>query len=277
MALGYSLHRHEGIWWQQQSPFHCKPAIRLEEISPGEARPWWFRSLAGYSHAVPEGAPANSVITMMMLRREQGKPFGLEDLSSRRRSQVRRGLKKTEVKRIDDLEPLMEDVRQIVISTRMRTGVGLPVSHYTDHFDGWKKSILKLFAMEDRPWWGGFIDGRLVAYYQTTLLEDMLSIGAAKSHSDFLANCPNDAILYVVMEEAFNRMGCRCVEYGDWSPEDERLQYFKQSYGFAKHEFPEHIHLNPLARPVLRLRRALLRRRRAAPAAVQPVNEEGKE
>ena len=171
----------------------------------------------------------------------------------------------------------MEDVRQIVISTRLRTGVGLPVSHYTDHFAEWRRSILKLFAMKDRPWWGGFVDGRMVAYYQTTLLDDMLTIGAAKSHTDFLANCPNDAILYAVMEEAFNRMGCRCVEYGDWSPEDERLQFFKQSYGFVKCDLPEDIHLNPLAGPVLRWRRALLRRRRAAPAVAPPSAVEGKE
>ena len=277
MALGHSLHLHDGVWWQQQSPFHCRPAIRLEAIAPGAARPARIRSLAGYGHVVPAGAPGNSVISVMMMRREKGAPFGVEDLPSRRRSQVRRGLKKTEVKRIEDLKPLMEDVRQIVISTRMRTGVGLPVSHYTDHFDEWSQSILKLFALEDRPWWGAFVEGRLIAYFQTTLLDDMLTIGAAKSHTDFLAHCPNDALLFAVMDEAFNRMGCRVIEYGDWTPADERLQFFKQSYGFAKCDFPEHIHLNPLARPVLRLRRTLLRRRRAAAADVRPANEEGKE
>ncbi len=277
MALGHALHRHDGVWWQQQSPFHCRPAIRLEEIAPGSARPARMRSLAGFGHVVPEGAPSNSTISVMMMRREKGVPFGLEDLPSRRRSQVRRGLKKTEVKRIEELAPLMEDVRQIVISTRMRTGVGLPVSHYTDHFAEWSRSILKLFAMKDRPWWGGFVDGRLVAYFQTTWLDDMLTIGAAKSHTDFLAHCPNDALLFAVMDEAFNRMKCRCIEYGDWTREDERLQYFKQSYGFTKHDFPEHIHLNPLARPVLRLRRELLRRRRAAPAAARPAAEDGPE
>ena len=272
-ALGHALHLHDGVWWQQQSPFHCKPAIRLEAIFPGGARPARMRSLAGFGHVVPEGAPSNSTISVMMMSRAPGVPFGLEDLSSRRRSQVRRGLKKTEVRRIEDLAPLMEDVRQIVISTRMRTGVGLPVSHYTDHFDQWSRNILTLFAMKDRPWWGGFVGGRLVAYFQTMRLEDMLTIGAAKSHTDYLAHCPNDALLYCVLEDAFNRLGCRCVEYGDWSPEDARLQYFKESYGFTRRDYPEYIHLNPLAGPVLRLRRALLRRRRARAPGPGPVED----
>jgi hypothetical protein len=127
--------------------------------------------------------------------------------------------------------------------------------------------MLKLFEMKDRFWWGAFLDGRLIAYYYTILLEDTLTIGAAKSHSDFLSHCPNDVLLFTVVSDAFNNRGCRSVEYGDWSPEDERLLYFKQSYGFTRRDFPEYIHLNALSRPLLRLRQ-LLRRGRRTKAAV---------
>ena len=278
IALGQKLHLHDGVWWRQLSPFHCKAALPFEPIAPGAARPSPWRALAGYSHVVPDAAQANSVVSVMLRCLEPGKPFTLEALSSSRRSKVRRGLKKNEVRRIADLEPLIEDVRQIVVSTRMRTGVGLPADYYVRRYDQWRHDMLALFGMEDRPWWGAFAEGRLVAYYQTARVDDTLSICAAKSHSDFLANYPNDALLYVVMEEAFNQMGCRCIEYGDWSAEDERLQYFKQSYGFAKHDYPEYVHLNPLARPVLRWRRERLRRRRAASApAPAPADEQGKE
>ena len=277
-ALGRVLHLHDGVWWRQMSPFHCKPVLRLDPVVRGAGRPSPLRSLAGYSHVVPDETQANSVVSVMLRSQEPGKPFGLDDLSSGRRSKVRRGLKKNEVRRITDLEPLLEDVRQIVISTRMRTGVGHAVSYYIRQYDKWRKDMLNLFGMVDRPWWGAYVGGRLVAYYQVTLLEDTLTIDAAKSHSDFLANYPNDALLYVVMDEAFNRMGCRYMEYGDWSAEDERLEYFKQSYGFVRRDYPEYIYLNPLARPVLRLRRAMLRLRRGASArSKKPQNEDGQE
>ena len=274
-ALGRVLHLGGGVWWRQMSPFHCKPAVRLQAVERGGARPSRLRSLAGYSHVVADPAQANSVLSVMERRQEPGVPFGLGDLSSSRRSKVRRGLKKNEVRRIEDLEPLIEDVRQIVISTRQRTGVGLPVSYYEQRREKWRGDMLRLFGMADRPWWGAFVGGRLVAYYQTAWLEDTLEICAAKSHSDHLANYPNDALLYVVMDEAFNRMGCRRVEYGDWTAQDDRLQYFKQSYGFERRDFPQYLHLNPLAGPVLRLRRTLLRLRRGLPAA--PAAEKGDE
>lgn len=181
------------------------------------------------------------------------KSFGIEYLPSSRRSKVRRGEKKTQVKRITNLESLIKDVQQIVISTRMRTGVGLPASYYSQYYNKWRDDMLKLFEMEDRPWWGVFCDGRLIAYYQTTVLEDMLFINAAKSHSDFLSNYPNDVLLYTVLCDAFNERGCRFVEFGDWSLTDSNLTYFKESYGFRRYEFPIYRHLSPLARPAYKI------------------------
>lgn len=257
IALGYSLHQNDGIWWQQQSPFYCKSALRYEKMLPGEARPLRLMSIAGYSHFTPDVESANSMYSVMMMEWERGQLFDMSALSSRRRSAVRRGQKKNEVRVITDLEPILEDVRQVVISTRLRTGVGLPVAYYEEKYKKWRKDMLALFEMRDRFWWGAFIDGQLVAYYHTILVEDTLSIGAAKSHTEFLANCPNDTILYSVMCHAFNELGCRYIEYGDWAENDDKLFYFKQSYGFSKWDFPEYRYMNPILRPLLNMRKSL--------------------
>ena len=259
IALGYTLHQHDGIWWQQQSPFHCKPAFRYETIVEGSSHPLWFRSIAGYSHLVPDGSPFNSSISVMMLHWDSKRLFEITDLSSSRRSKVRRGQKKNEIRLITNLQFHLEDLRKVVISTRLRTGVGNPVSYYFDHYAKWCKEMLSLFEMDDRFWWGAFIDGRFVAYYQTVLVESTLFIMAAKSHSDFLANYPNDTILFTVMSHALNELGCRKIEYGDWSQSDEKLFYFKQSYGFKKCDFPEYLHLNLISRPLLNIRRAKIK------------------
>ena len=255
--LGYSLHQHDGVWWQQQSQFHCKPVFFFQKFPYGASRPIWYRSTAGYSHLVPDGETFNSIHSVLMLQWDSSNLFDISDLSYRRRSIVRRGQKKNSVHLITELEPLLESIRQIVISTRSRTGVGNPISYYFNHYNKWRNDMLKSFEMDDRYWWGAFVDEQLVAYFHTIYLENTLTILAAKSHSDFLYTSPNDTILFNIMKHAFNELGCQTINYGDYSETDEKLLYFKQSYGFKKYEFPEYIHLNPISRPLLNLRRSM--------------------
>lgn len=263
--MGSKLHQNDGVWWLQVTPFICRPAIRHERIHTGHARPCLRQSLLGYSHLTTNACTSNSTRAIVGMARTSTKPFTLDELSSRRRSTIRRGMKVTDIKCIADLNPYKDDIQSILISNRDRTLVGLPSSYYMQHFNDWWRKALILFSMKDRLWWGAFVDERLIAYFHTTCIEDRLLIGAAKSHSDYLNRNPNDVLLYNVMDYAFNKMQCNFIDYGGWSPSDDKLMYFKQSYGFKKIDLPQYVHIRCYAKPAL-LARSLIRKRRESHA-----------
>jgi len=253
-TLGQPLHEYRGIWWRRHGSFFCKPALPLVEIVPGSSRPNPMKSLAGYAHLVPEGARSNMTLHSMVYQ-ARGEPFGLESVISKKRNQIRKGLRCCEIRRIGDIEAHWEELRQINISARERTGVGLPGTYYIDHYEQWRTSLRNLFALPDRDWWGAFSQGRLVAYYFSYAVADTVLIDTAKTHSEFLDQNPTDALLFTLMEDALNNKGCRRIFYGDWTPDDEKLTRFKEQHGFAVKAFPAYRHLSLPARLALRLRR----------------------
>lgn len=254
-ALGYVIHQHDGVWWQLHGPFYWKPVVPYERIAPNAAHPAPHKSLAGYSHAVPDNERSNWAWPIVLLEWTAGRPFEIDDLPSKRRNCIRRGLKLCEVRRLEALEPHVADLQAINISARARTGVGKPVAYYTQQYSKWRDGLLERFKCEGRDWWGAFCQGRLVAYYHTFDIGDMMLIDTAKGHSDYLKYCPNDAILFVVMQHALNNRACRYIDYGGWTPGDERLLFFKQEYGFRRRDIPAYLRLSLPARLVYMVRR----------------------
>lgn len=252
--IGYKIHHSQGVWWQQHGPFYYKPIPEFQEIPPGTSRPNLLKGLAGYSHMVPAGYRSNKIWSFMIFEWSGEGQFSLETVGSKKRNQIRKGLKLNEIKRIEDIGPYLDDLKKINITARGRTGVGKPATYYEDHYNEWRHTIEAHFSLEDREWWGAFIDGKLIAYYYGYQIDSTMIIDTAKTHSDYLSFNPTDALLYSMMEHLLNGCGVRRIVYGGWVSDDQKLAHFKEQFLFFRKDFPVYLHLSAPVRLLLQLK-----------------------
>lgn len=255
ISAGYKIHFNEGVWWQRRHPLFCKPAHFLQEIKPGESKPKMSKSLLGYSHLVNDNKLANKFWSVMILSDEKLNEFSIEKLPNTKRRRIRKGLKLTKVKRIESIEPVLEDIQNICISQAKRTLHGLPPEYYSNNFDNWKSYITREFALPNREWWGVFYNGKLIAYRNDVLLNDTMYFLTTKSHSEFLDKCPNDALMYTFIDYCQSLDGCRRLNAGDWNEERETINNFKELFGFQKIDLPVYAHFNPLVKLSKKIKR----------------------
>lgn len=243
---GYKVHHHDNVWWQRYAPWFYRPVVPLQKLIPGSARPNRLLSFLGYSHVVETGEDTNKSWPVMMLEDELLESFSMTVLSSSKRARVRKGMRLNEVRKIDSVDSVITDMQTICISAAHRTEHGKPPEYYTKHYRKWRDFMVGEFSIPGREWWGAFSQGSLVAFYYAYNVEETMFISAAKSHSDFLANCPNDALLYSFLQYCRDLDDCRRVIFGDWS-EVPSLNKFKERYGFRKTDLPVYAWYNPVA------------------------------
>lgn len=243
---GFQVHEHDGVWWQRARPFVYKPVDLLQVLVPGAARPDPLRSPIGYAHACASAAEANRTWSFMMLPEVELRAFDLAALKRHDRPVVRRGLREVEVRRLDDLGPVLEGIRRINFSQAVRNGHGLTPAYYVEHRDQWEARMRREFSIAGREWWGAWVGDRLAAYYYAFHIGDTMQISAAKSHSDFLKLNPNDALAYTFLCHCRELPGCRQVMFGGWTPDTPTLNGFKERYGFRRVDVPAYVGWNPL-------------------------------
>jgi hypothetical protein len=247
IKAGYKIHLHDGVWWQQYAPWFYRPVVPLQKLTPGSVRPSRLLSVLGYSHLVDDPEIANKYWPVMMLKEESLELFSISALSSSKRARVRKGLKLNEVRKIANIDPVITEMQQICISAAKRTGHGRPPEYYVKNAGEWEAFMRKEFAIPGREWWGAFQGDVLVAYYYAYLVDETMFISAAKSHSDYLQNCPNDALLFSFLEFCRGLEDCRRVIFGDWS-DAPSLNEFKERYGFQKVDLLMYTTLNKIVK-----------------------------
>jgi len=248
IKAGYKIHFNDGVWWQKVAPLFHKPVLPYQGISPRESRPKIARSFFGYSHCVPKDFLANKVWSVMLLNKEKLKNFSIHKLSKKRRESVRKGLRNVEVRRIENIVSVIEDMRDVCVSTAQRTRHGKPPRYYLKNYYEWKSYILRLFDLPNREWWGAFYRGKLVAYRYAYLIENTMYSDTNKSHSQFLKEKPNDALLFTFIEYCKSIPNCEILRLGDWSKNNQGINEFKMKYGFEKVDLPVYANYNPLIR-----------------------------
>ncbi|MFB3885574.1 MAG: hypothetical protein ACE144_10125 [Thermodesulfobacteriota bacterium] len=248
ISAGYSIHSHDNVWWQKIAPFFYKPVLPLQEIVPGVAKPKNSNLLLGYSHIISQEQSASKYWCIMLLDNEKLRNFSLTSLSSAKRARVRKGLKQNEIKRIECIDAVIGDIKTICISQAVRTGHGKSPDYYNKHYTKWRAFMTREFSLPGREWWGAFNHGVLGAYYYAYQIEDTMFISAAKSHSNYLTYCPNDALLFTFIDYCRDRTDCKGVIFGDWSEAVSSLNDFKKKYGFEKTELPVYVRYNPAVR-----------------------------
>lgn len=243
---GHKVHYSKNVWWEKMAPFYYKPAMVFKEIEPGESRPRILRFYLKYSHVVRNIEASNKRWPVMLLTTGKLNEFSLKSLSSSKRSQVRKGLKFNEIKKITDIESVVDNIRDICISTAKRTNHGKPPSYYLKEYDSWRSWLLKEFSLPFREWWGAYYKETLIAYIYAVPINDTTFIYTAKSHTDHLDKCPNDALIYTFLDYCRGIDSCKQIIYGDWAKDAESLNKFKEKFGFEKREVPMYEWLNPV-------------------------------
>ncbi len=241
--IGYNIHQHDGVWWLKVSPFFCKPVNPLQVIEPGKAKPYFLKSFLGYSHLVSDNVPSNKNWSVLMLNKDKLEDFSIKSLSSSKRAQVRKGLRLTEVKIIEDIESVMDDMKGICISMSMRTGYGKPANYFADHYEEWKASLIKQCTISSKERWGSFYNGSLIAFMNIEQIDHTVIVTNAQSHTEHLDKCPNDALIFSIMEHCKTLGNCQNIIFGDWS-DVPSLNTFKQKYGYYKYDFPVYVKYN---------------------------------
>ena len=252
---GQSVHLHDGIWWLEVGPGFCKPVDLLRRMTPGTARPALLHRWMGYSHLVADAVKANWHWDVMYLEGDGLRQFDLARVKPKRRRRIKHALAALQVRRIEDIQPLLPAMNEINVITATRTSHGKPATYYVENRAEWERFMTHEFALQGREWWGAFFEGRLVAYYYSHVISRTLYINAAKSHTDFLNHGPNDALVFSLLEHHRNQADCDRIVYGDWSPDVPSLNEFKEQYGFAHVTLPVFRVQTPLMRLALQLKR----------------------
>jgi hypothetical protein len=260
LTIGYDVHFNDGVWWIKSQPFFYQPAIPLQVLGPGEARPKMKKALLGYSHHVKNKQYANKYESILLLSEERLREFGMKSLSSSKRAQVKKGLRLTEIRRIEMIEPLLEDMREIEISKAIRIGEVKPPEYYMNHYKEWKEWTIKQFNGDrgKKDYWGSFYNGLLIAYMKVYQIDETAIISYAASHTDHLDKCPNDALTFSILNQIKELETCKRVSYGAWDPNRNSLNEFKQKYGFLRVDLPVYVkynfHVIPIMKKVLAIK-----------------------
>ncbi|MDQ7786442.1 MAG: hypothetical protein RDU01_02435 [Thermodesulfovibrionales bacterium] len=236
IAAGYKVHYHDGLWWEQFRPFFYKPVIPFHELIPGKVVPKFTKSFLGYKHLVSDRQLANQYWPILLLDNNKLQEYSIYSVHTPKRSQVRKGLKLTEIKRIEHIETAIEDIKNICISTRMRTKHGKPEKYYLT--EEWKRWITKEFNLAKREWWGAYDGKKLIAYIYSVLIDETMFLRAAKSHTDTLEKCPNDALIFSFLIYCKNLPDCKQVSFGDAGSSNTSLYKYKLRLGFEEIHLP---------------------------------------
>jgi len=240
ISLGRRIHQHDGVFWEEVYPRYCKPAFIYRAFDPGEARPARLRSLLGFSHRVTSPEGGNRIVKFMVLEGERLRGFSLEALGGKKRNQVRRGLRTCDVRSINDLERVLERVREINISQAERQegrkGTETPVRRYVEESNQWRAQVRREFDFKGREWWGAFIDGVLSAYMRCYQVDGMRIIEQTKADTRYLKDYPMDALYFTVLSMAASDSSCLRVVNG--RPMHASLNHYKEQFLFEGSEFP---------------------------------------
>lgn len=263
LDIGYDVHFNDDVWWIKIAPYYYEPVIPYQVIERGAARPNLFKALLGYSHIVPNWSQANKTKAVMLLNEEKLRSFGMSSLPSKRRNKVKKGLRLTESKKIDDIEAIIDDIKEILVSKAERTKFGDPADYYTKNYDDWKATLIKQFNIDkgQKEYWGSFYKGKLIAFFTMIQIDDLMIITNGSSHSAYLNKCPNDALRFDFLEYCRKLKDCRKIISGLWSETKPSLNEFKESFGFERVELPVYARYNlnlvPIAKKFISLKNKL--------------------
>lgn len=188
-------------------------------------------------------------------RREHGSllfaakpPYDLSTLDQKARNQTRRGLERVEVRRVDLDERTERLAYDVYADNVRRLGLFKTEKHIDQRWRTWVNTIRKASCVE---FWSAWQDRSLVAFTVAVRTGAETELVLQRSLYSSLRLYPNNALVYTVTKDAFER-GSRLVSFGlsAYSGDKEGLHKFKIGMGFKALPLYEHLQWHPWVRPL---------------------------
>ncbi|MBM4396217.1 MAG: hypothetical protein FJ087_11050 [Deltaproteobacteria bacterium] len=170
--------------------------------------------------------------------------YDVEGLPRNARRDVRAGLRRCEVRRVEPAE-LAEGGFAVYRAAFERYDV-----HVTAlTAEGFAAEVRRNAAYPGRESWGAFADGRMVAWASCIVVDDVVLLASAKSDPAHLKAMPNNAIAYELARHYLRDRRMRYVTDGSRTvAHDTRYQDFLLRMGWRKVFCPLRLVLSPAAR-----------------------------
>jgi len=177
------------------------------------------------------------------------KDYSLSSLSSRARSQTRRGLENVDIRSVSVLD-LVYDGFKLRISTFDRQ----KRRKSKNMFEQWKKYCEAASSVEGFKAWGAYYENSLVSLLIGFQMDNCFHILIANSDEQHLRQYPNNAITYEVTRELMQNPSISEVSFGHRSLANTTagLDEFKRRMGFEFLDICETVRVAPKYRPFVK-------------------------
>jgi hypothetical protein len=247
---GVNTREHRGRYWREMPRGFYQPVHWAARLAPEQAtRPalcsWGYRAALREEDA----AAGNGTIPLHLLTDLQR--YGLETLSGNRRSQVRRCLKRAEIRRLEDVGLLQQQGYAVMRSAVARAGYKAVESeqHYL-------RGVHRPWPPGSRFVLGALVDGKLGGYLVGSAIDDTAYLDEIHVATEALGSYAALGLVFTFVQACQRTPGLQQVVYGLHSREDASLCSFKEALGFPVRHLPARCGINPLAAALLRWRYA---------------------
>ena len=170
--------------------------------------------------------------------------YDLVSLKPKTRNQVRRGLERNEIKRVD-FTFLAKEGWELILDTASRQARNADFANQQE----WERYCAAAAGIQDFEAWGAFLHGRLAAFLVSAKVDGYCYILHQASRTADLKDYPNNALIYEFTRCKLSDPEVQVVSYGMDSIEDTPgLKNFKEWMGFHRRPLNQKILINPMGK-----------------------------
>jgi hypothetical protein len=168
--------------------------------------------------------------------------YDVESLSSSARRDIRAGLRRCEVRRVEPAW-LAENGYETYVGAYRRYGPGAsPVSR-----DQFAKGMLKS-TQPGSEWWAALVDGTVASFARCQVLDNAVDLSWLKSDPKYHKALPNNALVYVLTREYMvDRRFLYVTDGSRVLGHETNVQDFLEKMGYRRIYCPLRVELSPLA------------------------------
>ncbi len=244
---GRSLRQAGNVWWCRVRPFFFRPLNLFEDLPEDISIPWAGALVGGVQYPVRPADRANTQINLLAC--DDAAAYSLTALNGSLRSQIRKGLRTFDYRRITDPEMLAVQGHPVYLEFLDRTQYGHHSSRENpSEFSRWARSV---FAFPKVRVVGAFYEDRIAAVTLSFLVQDVLHYSMYFGNQFALANRASDGMLHTIRESAAGDPRIRVV-FSAVAGMPRGLDRFYMLRGFKIVPRPARFRGNPLALAVLK-------------------------
>ena len=244
-AQGFPIIRAAGELWVEKRGFFLEsiPPHRRIHIRKEDTTRLLLRGYAALRYSCSESEGRTSYEYVL-----SDKDYRLEKQPHKVRSQTRKGLRESEVRRIDF--DLLADqgcaINRDVFERQHRVGPPFLADE-----SRWRRYMRACGSLDDLEPWGCFIKGRLCAYLLGVFVDDYAYSFHGFGLAEVLSLNPMNALFTTAFSDFLKRPTVNQVSFGleSFNPMTS-LDHFKQCMGFQKKSIGRNVLVNPLLRPL---------------------------